>query len=59
MVERFTVDGDGRYWDRIKHEYVTIDYLFKLVGEQDELIQKLKRENIQLKNNFRTWGDKE
>lgn len=42
MTERFTVDSDGKYWDKINHKYVTIDYLFRLVEKQDKHIFLLK-----------------
>lgn len=35
MTERFTVDSDGKWWDKIKHEYVTLDSLFRTVEELD------------------------
>ena len=41
-ANRFTVDSDGKYWDRLSHKYVTIDHLFYLV-------EKLEKENKQLK----------
>lgn len=44
MTERFTVDSDGKYWDRINHEYVTIDGLFRLVEQLDKENGQLKKE---------------
>ena len=41
-ANRFTVDSDGKYWDRLSHKYVTIDHLFYLV-------EKLEKENEELK----------
>lgn len=42
-AKRFTVDSDGKYWDRESNKYVTIDHLFYLV-------EKLEKENEQLKS---------
>ena len=42
MTKRFTVDSDGKYWDRLSNKYVTIDHLFYLV-------EKLEKESEQLK----------
>ena len=42
MTKRFTVDSDGKYWDKIENKYVTIDHLFRLV-------ESLEKENEQLK----------
>ena len=43
MTERFTVDSDGKYWDKINHEYVTIDGLFRLVEQLDKENEELKQ----------------
>ena len=45
MIERFTVDSDGKWWDKIRHEYVTLDSLFRTVEELDEENRQLKQEN--------------
>ena len=42
-AKRFTVDSDGKYWDKLSNKYVTIDHLFYLV-------EKLEEENEQLKH---------
>ena len=45
-ANRFTVDSDGKYWDRLSNKYVTIDHLFYLV-------EKLEKENEQLKQQWK------
>ena len=47
-AKRFTVDNDGKYWDRLSNKYVTIDHLFFLV-------EKLEKENEQLKEQNADW----
>jgi hypothetical protein len=47
--ERFTVDSDGKYWDRIEKRYVTIDNLFTLVEKLDRENEQLKEELLQCK----------
>lgn len=47
-AKRFTVDSDGKYWDRESNKYVTIDHLFYLV-------EKLEEENEQLKSQLRIY----
>ena len=47
MTERFTVDSDGKYWDKINHEYVTLDSLFRTVEQLDKEIKELKEANNQ------------
>ena len=42
-AERFTVDSDGKWWDKIKHEYVTLDSLFRLVEELDYTINEMAK----------------
>lgn len=42
-AKRFTVDSDGKWWDKIKHEYVTLDSLFKLVEELDYTINEMAK----------------
>lgn len=49
--ERFTVDSEGKYWDKINHEYVTIDNLFRTV-------EKLDKENEELKSFIKKLQDK-
>ena len=50
--KRFTIDSDGKYFDKLTQKYVTIDYLFDLVNElNDEVnlqqtIIKMKREQL-------------
>lgn len=41
--KRFTIDSDGKYWDKINQKYVTIDYLM-------DLSNYLIKENEQLKD---------
>lgn len=50
MTERFTVDSDGKYWDKIENKYVTIDHLFSLVESLDKENEQLKEENQALKD---------
>ena len=42
-AKRFTVDSDGKWWDKIKHEYVTLDSLFRLVEELDYTINEMAK----------------
>ena len=42
--ERFTIDNEGKYWDKINHEYVTLDSLFKTIKELDKEIAQLTQE---------------
>ena len=44
-AKRFTVDGDGKYWDRKSNKYVTIDHLFYLVEELEKENEQLRKEN--------------
>ena len=39
--QRFTVDSDGKYWDRITQCYVTIDYLVDLANHLTEENEQL------------------
>ena len=50
MTERFTVDSDGKYWDKVKGKYITIDNLF------DEL-NTLHEENMMLKQQLAEQND--
>lgn len=43
-AKRFTVDSDGKWWDRVSHKYVTIDHLFYLVEELEKENEQLKEE---------------
>ena len=48
-AKRFTVDSDGKYWDKKFNKYVTLDHLFYLV-------EKLEKENEQLKESVYSWS---
>ena len=48
--KRFTIDGDGKWWDKKEHKYVTIDHLF-------DLVEKLDKENEQLKKELQRMYD--
>ena len=51
-AKRFTVDSDGKYWDRLSHKYVTIDHLFYLVEKLEKENEQLKEENQDLKQSI-------
>ena len=56
--ERFTVDSDGKYWDKINHKYVNLDYLFRLVEELDSELNMSREKALYWRNKAEDiWGD--
>lgn len=55
--ERFTVDSDGKYWDKINHKYVNLDYLFRLVEELDSKLDNKQYTINEMVKTLRTYDD--
>ena len=43
MTKRFTIDENGKYFDKKEMRYVTVDYLMDLVNRQDQKIKELEK----------------
>lgn len=57
MTERFTVDSDGKWWDRITHEYVTLDNLFRTVEELDNKLESKQHTINEMAKTIRIYDD--
>lgn len=57
MTERFTVDNDGKWWDRITHEYVTLDNLFRTVEELDNKLESKQHTINEMAKTIRIYDD--
>ena len=57
MTERFTVDSDGKWWDRITHEYVTLDNLFRTVEELDNKLESKQYTINEMAKTIRIYDD--
>ena len=57
MTERFTVDSDGKWWDRITHEYVTLDNLFRTVEELDNKLESKQDTINEMAKTIRIYDD--
>ena len=55
--ERFTVDSDGKYWDKINHKYVNLDYLFRLVEELDSKLDNKQYTINEMAKTLRIYDD--
>ena len=44
MTKRFTIDENGKYFDKKEMRYVTVDYLMDLVNRQDQQIKDVEQE---------------
>lgn len=55
--ERFTVDNDGKYWDKINHKYVNLDYLFRLVDELDTKLENKEHIINEMAKTIRIYDD--
>ena len=55
--ERFTVDSDGNYWDKINHRYVNLDYLFRLVDELDTKLDNKQHTINEMAKTIRIYDD--
>ena len=56
-AERFTVDSDGKWWDRITHEYVTLDNLFRTVEELDNKLESKQHTINEMAKTIRIYDD--
>ena len=57
MTNRFTVDSDGKWWDKINHKYVNLDYLFNLVEELDNKLESKQYTINELGKTIRIYDD--
>ena len=57
MTERFTVYSDGKWWDRITHEYVTLDNLFRTVEELDNKLESKQHTINEMAKTIRIYDD--
>ena len=55
--ERFTVDSDGKYWDKINHKYINLDYLFRLVDELDTKLDNKQHTINEMAKTIRIYDD--
>ncbi len=55
--KRFTVDSDGKWWDRITHEYVTLDSLFRTVEDLDKKLESKQHTINEMVKIIRIYDD--
>lgn len=59
MRSRFTLDSYSKWYDRINHEYVTVDSLFRTVNELDREVEELKQFKQSVTEVLMSWSQKE